>query len=75
MKGTSLERAAWAAYGRRFRAEFRLGFSRRFLSCWWDVIEREVSAGYQLRIKLKCKPGWDVNVFERVRHKISKHRA
>jgi O-succinylbenzoate synthase len=34
-----------------------------------DVIEREVGAGYQ-RIKLKCKPGWDVEVFERVRHKF-----
>jgi O-succinylbenzoate synthase len=34
-----------------------------------DLIEREVSAGYQ-RIKLKCKPGWDVNVFERVRDKF-----
>jgi O-succinylbenzoate synthase len=31
-----------------------------------DVIEREVAAGYQ-RIKLKCKPGWDVEVFEKVR--------
>lgn len=31
-----------------------------------DVIERELSAGYQ-RIKLKCKPGWDVEVFEAVR--------
>jgi O-succinylbenzoate synthase len=30
------------------------------------VIERELEAGYQ-RIKLKCKPGWDVEVFERVR--------
>jgi O-succinylbenzoate synthase len=30
------------------------------------VIERELAAGYQ-RIKLKCKPGWDVEVFERVR--------
>jgi O-succinylbenzoate synthase len=34
-----------------------------------DVIEREVSAGYR-RIKLKCKPGWDVEVFERVRHRF-----
>jgi O-succinylbenzoate synthase len=34
-----------------------------------DVIEREVAAGYQ-RIKLKCKPGWDVNVFERVRDRF-----
>ena len=30
------------------------------------TIEREVAAGYQ-RIKLKCKPGWDVEVFEKVR--------
>jgi len=32
------------------------------------VIERELEAGYQ-RIKLKCKPGWDVEVFERVRNR------
>jgi len=30
------------------------------------VIERELAAGYQ-RIKLKCKPGWDIEVFEQVR--------
>jgi O-succinylbenzoate synthase len=30
------------------------------------VIERELANGYQ-RIKLKCKPGWDVDVFEQVR--------
>jgi O-succinylbenzoate synthase len=30
------------------------------------TIERELEAGYQ-RIKLKCKPGWDVEVFEKVR--------
>jgi o-succinylbenzoate synthase len=29
-------------------------------------IEKELAAGYQ-RIKLKCKPGWDVKVFEAVR--------
>jgi O-succinylbenzoate synthase len=34
-----------------------------------DLIEREVGAGYQ-RIKLKCKPGWDTEVFERVRHRF-----
>jgi O-succinylbenzoate synthase len=32
------------------------------------VIEKELAAGYQ-RIKLKCKPGWDVDVFERVRNR------
>jgi O-succinylbenzoate synthase len=30
------------------------------------IVERELDAGYR-RIKLKCKPGWDVEVFERVR--------
>ena len=34
-----------------------------------DKIDREVSAGYQ-RIKLKVKPGWDVNVLERVRSRF-----
>jgi O-succinylbenzoate synthase len=33
-----------------------------------DIIEKELAAGYQ-RIKLKCKPGWDVEVFERVRNR------
>lgn len=31
-----------------------------------EIIETELAAGYQ-RIKLKCKPGWDVAVFEAVR--------
>ena len=31
-----------------------------------EIIERELEAGYQ-RIKLKCKPGWDLEVFEQVR--------
>ena len=33
-----------------------------------ETIERELAAGYQ-RIKLKCKPGWDVEVFEKVRER------
>ena len=33
-----------------------------------SIIERGLAAGYQ-RIKLKCKPGWDVEVFERVRNR------
>jgi len=32
------------------------------------MIEKELAAGYQ-RIKLKCKLGWDVEVFERVRNR------
>ena len=31
-----------------------------------SIIERDLAAGYQ-RIKLKVKPGWDVEVLERVR--------
>jgi O-succinylbenzoate synthase len=31
-----------------------------------EIIEKELAAGYQ-RIKLKCKPGWDVEVFAEVR--------
>ena len=31
-----------------------------------EKIATEVGAGYQ-RIKLKCKPGWDVSIFEEVR--------
>jgi O-succinylbenzoate synthase len=31
-----------------------------------EKIERELEAGYQ-RIKIKIKPGWDVNIIERVR--------
>jgi o-succinylbenzoate synthase len=32
------------------------------------TIEGELAAGYQ-RIKLKCKPGWDVDVFAKVRER------
>jgi o-succinylbenzoate synthase len=31
-----------------------------------EKIETEVKAGYR-RIKVKCKPGWDVEVFEKIR--------
>ena len=31
-----------------------------------DKIETELAAGYR-RIKVKCKPGWDVQVFEKIR--------
>jgi O-succinylbenzoate synthase len=31
-----------------------------------STVERELASGYQ-RIKLKCKPGWDLDVLERVR--------
>ena len=34
-----------------------------------EKIEREAAAGYQ-RIKVKVKPGWDLNVLERIRAKF-----
>jgi O-succinylbenzoate synthase len=34
-----------------------------------EQVEREVAAGYQ-RIKLKCKHGWDVEIFDRVRNRF-----
>jgi len=33
-----------------------------------DKIAAELAAGYR-RIKVKCKPGWDVKVFERIRQR------
>jgi O-succinylbenzoate synthase len=33
-----------------------------------ETIAKELAAGYQ-RIKLKCKPGWDSNIFARVRER------
>jgi o-succinylbenzoate synthase len=33
-----------------------------------DKVETALSEGYQ-RIKLKCKPGWDIQMFEAVRHR------
>jgi O-succinylbenzoate synthase len=34
-----------------------------------EKIQRELDAGYQ-RVKVKIKPGWDVEVLERIRHKF-----
>jgi O-succinylbenzoate synthase len=33
-----------------------------------DKVETELGAGYQ-RIKVKCKPDWDLNIFERIRER------
>jgi O-succinylbenzoate synthase len=33
-----------------------------------EKVEKELAAGYQ-RIKVKCKPGWDVEVFARIRQR------
>ena len=36
-----------------------------------EKIESELAAGYQ-RIKVKCKPGWDIKIFERIRERWPK---
>ena len=38
-----------------------------------EKIEKEVSAGYQ-RIKIKIKPGWDLNIIRRVRERFPEIR-
>ena len=39
-----------------------------------DKIETELAAGYQ-RIKMKIKPGWDIDVVSEVRRAVSGHPA
>ena len=57
--------ACWAACAKASSAACRLAFNPPSRNCS-PIIEHELAAGYQ-RIKLKCKPGWDVEVFEKVR--------
>ena len=52
---------------KELRAEFRWAFNPSTEKLM-DIIERELAAGYQ-RIKLKCKPGHDVLMFEAVRNR------
>jgi O-succinylbenzoate synthase len=83
MAKATLENAVWDLEAQRLGVSLSqlLGGVREKIPCGVSIgiqssipelletIEREVSAGYQ-RIKLKCKPGWDVEVFERVRHRF-----
>jgi len=76
----ALENAAWDAEAQQKGMPLwkLLGGSRREINCGVSIgiqdsheqllqkIETELAAGYQ-RIKLKVKPGWDVDVLERVR--------
>jgi len=80
MAKAALENAIWDLEAQREGVPLAqlLGGVRETISCGvsigiqssipelMTVIERELAAGYQ-RIKLKCKPGWDVEVFEKVR--------
>jgi O-succinylbenzoate synthase len=80
MAKAALENAVWDIEAQREGISLAqlIGGIRESISCGVSIgiqssipellaiIERELEAGYR-RIKLKCKPGWDVEVFERVR--------
>ncbi|MGO8760190.1 MAG: o-succinylbenzoate synthase [Terracidiphilus sp.] len=82
MAKATLENAIWDLEAQREGVSLSnlLGGVRETISCGASIgiqssipellaiVEEELAAGYQ-RIKLKCKPGWDIEVFERVRHR------
>lgn len=82
MAKAALENAIWDLEAQRegISISHLLGGVRETISCGvslgiqssipelLEIIEHELASGYQ-RIKLKCKPGWDVEVFERVRNR------
>jgi O-succinylbenzoate synthase len=83
MAKAALENAVWdlEAQMRNVPLAELLGGTRELIDCGvsigikpsieetLDEIEKELAAGYQ-RIKLKCKPGWDVELFTAVRHRF-----
>lgn len=83
MARAAVENAAWDAYARGLgqplwkvlggvREEIACGVSIGIKDSIEDLLQtiaREVTAGYQ-RIKIKIKPGWDVEVLERVRREF-----
>jgi len=80
MAKAALENAIWdlEAQMKGIPLASLLGGTRETIDCGVSIgiqptlekqlveVEKEIGAGYQ-RIKLKCKPGWDVHVFEAVR--------
>ena len=80
MAKAALENALWDAEARQKKLPLRklLGGTRTEIACGvsigiqdsveqlLDKIETELAAGYR-RIKVKVKPGWDINVLERIR--------
>src|SRR5579863_7162448 len=80
MAKAALENALWDAEARQKRQPLwkLLGGTRREISCGVSIgiqdsveqllekIHVELAAGYR-RIKVKVKPGWDVNVLEKIR--------
>jgi o-succinylbenzoate synthase len=84
MAKAALENAVWDAEAREKKQPLwkLLGGKRREIPCGVSIgiqdsheqllekIATEIAAGYR-RIKLKVKPGWDVNVLEKVRSRWS----
>ena len=82
MAKAALENAVWEAEARAKNLPLwkLLGGTRREIPCGVSIgiqdsveqllekISTELAAGYR-RIKVKCKPGWDVEVFECIRAK------
>jgi O-succinylbenzoate synthase len=82
MAKAALENAVWdlEAQERDIPLSGLLGGTRETIDCGVSIgiqdspakliekIETEVAAGYQ-RIKLKCKPGWDVDILHMVRER------
>ena len=80
MAKAALENAVWDAEARQQHQPLwkLLGGSRREIACGVSIgiqdspeqllekIETELAAGYR-RIKVKVKPGWDLNVLEKIR--------
>jgi len=84
MAKAALENAVWDAEARRQQQPLwkLLGGTRREIACGVSIgiqdspeqllekIATEVAAGYR-RIKIKVKPGWDLNVLEKIRARWS----
>jgi O-succinylbenzoate synthase len=82
MAKAALENAVWdlEAQMRDVPLAQLLGGTRGTINCGVSIgiqptlqaqleeVEKELAAGYQ-RIKLKCRPGWDTEVFEAVRNR------
>src|ERR1700722_18114958 len=82
MAKAALENAVWdlEAQVERISLAELLGGTRSIIPCGVSIgiqpspaqlmkkIAQELEAGYQ-RIKLKCKPGWDIKIFEQVRRR------
>jgi len=82
MAKAALENAVWDAEAQAKKIPLwkLLGGTRREIACGvsigiqdspeqlLDKIASELAAGYQ-RIKVKCKPGWDIQIFHRIRER------